>query len=64
MDQETLEVFELLRPISEQWGFSRATISVFPTTERKGKYHIYTFTRVRDGKWTFERHSAKVFIND
>ena len=64
LDQETLEVFELIRPVSEQWGFNRATISVFPTTQRKGKYYIYAFTRAPDGKWTFGRHSAKVHTND
>ena len=64
MDRQTSEAFELIRPVSEQWGFRKATISVFPTTERKGKYHIYTFTRAPEGNWTFERHSAKVFVND
>lgn len=64
LDQETLEVFELIRPVSEQWGFNRATISAFPTTQRKGKYYIYAFTRSPDGKWTFSRHPAKVYVND
>lgn len=64
LDRETLEVFELIRPVSEQWGFSRASISVFSTTQRKGKYYIYAFTRAHDGQWTFGRHSAKVHIND
>jgi hypothetical protein len=64
LDQETLEVFELIRPVSEQWGFKQATISAFPTTQRKGKYHIYEFTRAPDGKWTFNRQSAKVYAND
>lgn len=64
LDRETLEVFELMRPISEQWGFDRAGISVFPMIQRKGKYFIYQFTRAPDGKWTFKRESAKVFVND
>ena len=50
LDHETLEVFELIRPVSEQWGFNHATISAFPTTQRKGKYYIYAFTRAPDGK--------------
>ena len=64
LDQETSEVFELIRPVSEQWGFNRAMISVFPTKQRKGKYYIYAFTRAPEGKWTSSRHSAKVHIND
>ena len=36
LDQEIVEVFELIRPISEQWGFKGATISAFPTTQRIG----------------------------
>lgn len=64
LNQEALEVFELIRPVSEQWGFNSATISAFPTIQRKGRYYIYAFTRAPDGKWTFIRHSAKVYIND
>lgn len=64
IDQETLEVFELIRPISEHWGFKKASVSAFPTTQRKGKYHIYNFTQNPDGTWTYDRQLAKVFIND
>ena len=64
LNQEALEVFELIRPVSEQWGFNSATISIFPTIQRKGRYYIYAFTRAPDGTWTFIRHSAKVYIND
>jgi len=61
---ETIEVFELIRPVSELWGFNKATVSVFPTIHRKGKYYIYVFVRNVTGKWTFSRHESKVFIND
>lgn len=64
LDREISEVFELIRPISEQWGFNIATISAFPTTQRKGWYYIYAFTRERQGKWTFDRKLTKVFAND
>lgn len=64
LDREASEVFELIRAVSEQWGFGTATISAFPTTKRKGPYYIYTFARQPRGDWTFERKSAKVFIND
>ena len=63
-DKETVEAFELIRPISELWGLEKAEVSVFPTTKRKGAYDIYYFKRNADGKWTFERKPAKVHIND
>ena len=63
-DKECLEVFELMRPISELWRFNHATVNAFPTPQRKGRYHIYGFKRDPDGKWTFDRHEAKVFVND
>jgi hypothetical protein len=63
-DSETLEVFELIRPLSEQWGFDKAEISVFPSAKRKGIYYIYFFKRNSDGRWTFDQHSTKVHIND
>lgn len=63
-DQETVEVFELIRPISELWGLDKAEIHGFPSTKRKGAYDIYYFKRNSDGKWTFDREPAKVFIND
>ena len=64
LDREILEVFELIQPISDQWGFKRAEISSFPTTQRKGRYFIYSFTKTPEGKWTHKRESAKVFVND
>lgn len=64
LDQETLEVFELIRSISEQWGLPMATVSAFPTAQRKGRYYLYSFTRAPGGKWSFERKEMKVFIND
>jgi hypothetical protein len=63
-DQECLEVFELIRPISELWGFNHASINAFPSVQRKGRYQIYDFKTGPDGKWTFDRHEAKVFVND
>lgn len=63
-DQECLEVFELIRPICELWGFDHATINAFPSVHRKGRYDVYLFKRPSMGKWAFDRHSAKVFVND
>jgi hypothetical protein len=63
-DREALEVFELIRPASELWGFKTAIVSGFPALERKGRYEIFTFTRGADGRWSVVRQSAKVFAND
>jgi hypothetical protein len=63
-DQEALEVFELIRPISELWGFNRASISVFQSvfqsTQRKDAYDRIFFARSSDGKWSFKRYPGIV----
>lgn len=64
VDRETVETFELIRPISELWGIKQASVCAFPSVQRKGKYFIYNFSQNADGKWSFERKPAKVFIND
>ena len=64
VDRETLEVFELIRPVSELWGLDMANVSAFPTVNRRGKYFMFLLSRNLDGKWTFQRNAAKVFIND
>ena len=61
LDREGLEVFELIRPISEQWGFSTATVAAFPSAERTGKFERFIFSRSSDGRWSFSRSSVKVF---
>ena len=63
-DREALEVFELIRPTSELWGLRTATVSGFPSVERKGRYQIFTFTRGASGQWSVNRQSAKVFNTD
>jgi hypothetical protein len=63
-EQELHDVFELIRPVSEQWRFDKATVAAFPTTERKGKYDLYLFTRKQDGTWNADRQVMKVFVND
>ena len=63
-DQEALEVFELIRPVSELWGLDTASIAAFPAVKRKGRYSIFHFTRGTDASWTFRREAAKVFVDD
>jgi len=61
LDREAREAFELIRPISEQWGFVSASVSAFPTAERTGKYEVFLFFRSSQGSWSYTRHSEKVF---
>ena len=63
-EQEVREVFELIRPVSELWGFKSAEVAAFPTADRKGRYDWYLFVREADGKWSFKVESRKVFAND
>jgi hypothetical protein len=61
---EAKEVFELIRPLAERWNLPHASVSGFPTLQRKGKYELYTFERGADGQWKSQRISRKVFVND
>jgi len=63
-DKEALDVFELIRPVSELWRFKTAVLSAYPTTARKGLYDIYTFIQTSDGKWNVDRKTMKVHVND
>lgn len=61
LDREALEVFELIRPISEQWGFTTASVAAFRSVERTGKYDLFVFSRAPGGPWSVARHPSKVF---
>jgi hypothetical protein len=63
-DAEAMQVFELVRPASEKWGFRTATLAAFPRLERKGRYDLYAFEQAADGRWSFKRSEMKVFAND
>lgn len=52
LEREATEVFELIRPVSEQWGLSIATVTALRTTERTGTYDVFTFTRAPSGAWS------------
>ena len=56
--QEAREVFELIRPVSEQWGFTSAELMAYATVEPDRHYDLFFFERGADGKWTskLERH--------
>lgn len=51
-EAEAAEVFELVRPVSEQWGFREATVAAIPMLEHRGLYDLYWFQRQSDGHWS------------
>ena len=51
-EAEAAEVFELVRPASEQWGFREATVAAIPTLDHRGLYDLYWFQRQADGHWS------------
>jgi len=55
LEREVLEVFELIRPISEQWGLSLATVAALRTPERTGTYDVFAFRRSPSGTWSHTR---------
>jgi hypothetical protein len=57
---EAKEVFELIRPSSEQWGFTNAEVLGFKQLERTGDYDIFLFNRAA-GKWSCQQKTASVF---
>jgi hypothetical protein len=57
LEREVLEVFELIRPISEQWGLSSASVVALRTPERTGTYDVYGFTRSAEGMWSHTTQS-------
>jgi hypothetical protein len=61
LDREALDVFELIRPVSEQWGLNIATVAGFSSTKRTGKYSLHVFTRAADGSWAHVRTPMKVY---
>ena len=52
LEREVVEVFELIRPISEQWGLSTAGVTALRTPDRRGTYDVFTFTRSASGAWS------------
>jgi len=62
--REAKEVFELIRPISEQWDLKLASVAGFPSVTRKGKYDLYLFRRDANGAWKSEHEERKVFATD
>lgn len=64
-DKEALEVFELIKPISEQWKIKKAALLAFPTLKRKGTYYVYSLDKDENGKWSsYKVNKANVHIND
>lgn len=59
-EREAWEVFELVRPGSELWGFKTAVLSARTSVARKGGYDIFTFTRGADGTWSVAASELKI----
>jgi hypothetical protein len=57
-EREAKDVFELIRPLSEQWGFTNAEVMAYATVEPDRHYDLFFFERGADGKWStrLERH--------
>jgi hypothetical protein len=53
-EQEAIEVFELVRRASEQWGFREATVGAHPSLEQQGLYDLYWFQHQADGRWSYK----------
>jgi hypothetical protein len=57
LEREVLEVFEMIRPLSEQWGLSSASVVALRTPERTGTYDAFGFTRSAAGTWAHTTQS-------
>ena len=57
LEREAVEVFELIRPISEQWGATTATVTALRTLERTGTYDVFAFVRSSAGTWSHTSQS-------
>lgn len=55
LNTEASEVFDLIRPISEQWGLKTASLEAFPTEKHTGKFTAYHFKRQANGQWASEK---------
>jgi hypothetical protein len=58
---EAQQVFELIRPSSEQWGFTNAEILGFKQLERTGDYDLFEFDRATNGNWSCTQKTMSVF---
>ena len=58
---EAQEVFELIRPSSEQWSFTNAEVLGFRQLERTGDYDLFEFDRETNGNWSCTQKTMSVF---
>lgn len=56
--QEAREVFELIRPLSEQWGFDHASLAGVATTQGTGPLDTFVFSRSPGGPWSCSLYPA------
>jgi hypothetical protein len=53
----TAEVFELIRPLSEQWGLPTATVTALRSADRTGTWDVFAFERSASGAWSHTRQA-------
>jgi hypothetical protein len=58
---EAQQIFELIRPMSEQWGFTNAEMLGFKQIERTGDYDLFEFNRATNGNWSCTQKTMSVF---
>jgi hypothetical protein len=58
---EAQQVFELIRPPSEQWGFTNAEVLGFKQLERTGDYDLFEFDQGTNGNWSCTQKTMSVF---
>jgi hypothetical protein len=55
LEREALEVFELIRPLSEQWGLPSATVTALRSPDHTGTWDVFSFQRSPSGDWSLTR---------
>lgn len=60
-NKEAHEVFELIRPLCEQWRLSGADLMAFQKNNGKGDFWAIRFRRGTDGRWNAEEMPGKVY---
>jgi hypothetical protein len=50
--REAKQVFELIRSISEQWGFTSAELMAYSTSEPSRHYDLFVFQQSAAGDWS------------
>jgi hypothetical protein len=58
-EREAKDAFELIRGVSETWGFRSAEVVAQTSPQRRGPFVIYQFSRSPSGEWASRVFYAK-----